>query len=56
MFGENLVLNSTTTNGTTTHQSGRKSEEGDGKLGNLYFVATKRTNDNTLIVKLASVD
>jgi alpha-N-arabinofuranosidase len=59
MFGENLgnlVLNSTAANSTITHQSVRKGEEGDGKLGNLYFVATKRTNDNTLIVKLASVD
>jgi alpha-N-arabinofuranosidase len=59
MFGENLgnfVLTSTAANGTITHQSVRKGEEGDGKLGNLYFVATKRTNDNTLIVKLASVD
>jgi alpha-N-arabinofuranosidase len=52
----NLVLNSTAANGTITHQSVRKGEEGDGKLGNLYFIATKRTNDNTLIVKLASVD
>jgi len=25
-------------------------------FGNFYFVATKRTNDNTLIVKLASID
>jgi hypothetical protein len=25
-------------------------------FGNLYFVATKRTNDNTLIVELASID
>ena len=59
MFGENLgniILNSTAANSTITHQSVRKGEEGDGKLGNLYFVATKRTNDNTLIVKLANVD
>ncbi len=59
MFGENLgnfILNSTAANSTITHQSVRKGEEGDGKLGNLYFVATKRTNDNTLIIKLASVD
>jgi alpha-N-arabinofuranosidase len=59
MFGENLgnfILNSTAVNSTISHQSVRKGEEGDGKLGNLYFVATKRTNDNTLIVKLASVD
>jgi alpha-N-arabinofuranosidase len=59
MFGENLgnfILNSTATNSTLTHQSVKKGEEGDGKLGNLYFVATKRTNDNTLIVKLASAD
>jgi hypothetical protein len=25
-------------------------------FGNLYFIATKRTNGNTLIVKLASID
>jgi alpha-N-arabinofuranosidase len=59
MFGENLgnfILNSTAVNSTMTHQSIRKGQEGDGKLGNLYFVATKRTNDNTLIVKFASVD
>ena len=59
MFGENLgdiILNSTAANSTITHQFVRKGEEGDGKLGNLYFVATKRTNDNTLIVKFASVD
>ncbi len=43
-------------NSTITHQSIRKGEEGDGKLGNLYFIATKRINDNTLIIKLASVD
>lgn len=59
MFGEhlgNLLLNSTATNCTMAHQSIAKGQEGDGKLGNLYFVATKRINDNTLIVKLASVD
>jgi len=59
MFGENLgdlFLNSTAANSNMKHQSVRKGEEGDGKLGNLYFVATKRTADNTLIVKLASVD
>jgi len=59
MFGENLgnfILNSTAANRTITHQSVRKGEEGDGKLGNLYFVATKRTNDNTLIVKFANID
>ena len=59
MFGEhlgNLLLNSTAANSTFNYQFVQKSQEGDGKLGNLYFVATKRTNDNTLIVKLASVD
>jgi alpha-N-arabinofuranosidase len=59
MFGQNLgdlFLNSTAANSTITHQSVRRGEEGDGKLGNLYFVATKRSSDNTLIVKLASVD
>jgi alpha-N-arabinofuranosidase len=59
IFGVNLgnfILNSTGANSTITHQSVRSGEEGDGKLGNLYFIATKRTNDNTLIVKLASVD
>ena len=59
MFGQNLgdlFLNSTATNSTMKHESVRRGEEGDGKLGNLYFVATKRTADNTLIVKLANVD
>ena len=59
MFAENLgniILNSTAANSNITHQFVRKGQEGDGKLGNLYFVATKRINDNTLIVKLASVD
>ncbi|CAF3269263.1 unnamed protein product, partial [Rotaria sp. Silwood2] len=31
-------------------------QEEDGKLGNLYFVATKRTNDSMLILKLANAD
>ena len=52
----NIVLHSTATNSSMTHKSVRKGKEGDGKLGNLYFVATKRTSDNTLILKLASVD
>jgi alpha-N-arabinofuranosidase len=59
MLGENLgdlILNSTAANSTITHQFVQKGQEGDGKFGNLYFVATKRTNDNTLIVKMASVD
>jgi hypothetical protein len=59
MFGENLgniILNSTGANSTMTHQFVQKGQEGDGKLGNLYFVAIKRTNDNTLIVKLANID
>lgn len=59
MFGVNLgdiVLNSTATNSSMTHASVRRGEEGDGKLGNLYFIATKNTTANTLIVKLASVD
>ena len=59
MFGQNLgdlYLNSTATNSTMSHESVRRGEEGDGKLGNFYFVATKRTTDNTLIVKLASAD
>ena len=59
MFGENLgniLLNSTATNTFMTHESVRRGGEGDGKLGNLYFVATKNTNNNTLIVKFASVD
>ncbi|CAF3001662.1 unnamed protein product [Rotaria sp. Silwood2] len=59
MFGENLgniMLNFTATNSTITHQFVQKREEGVSKFGNLYFVATKCTNDNTLIVKLASVD
>ena len=52
----NLLLNSTAFNGSMTDQNLRKGEEGDGKLGNLYFVATKRSSDNKLIVKLASTD
>jgi alpha-N-arabinofuranosidase len=59
MFGHNLgniLLNATAANSSMNHQSVQKGEEGDGKLGNLYFVATKRTVDNTLIVKLANVD
>ena len=59
MFGDNLgnvLLNCTAANSSMTHQSIQQGEEGDGKLGNLYFVATKYTNNNTLIIKLASVD
>ena len=52
----NIVLKSTATNSTMTHASIREGGEGDGKLGNLYFITTKRTDNNTLIVKLASVD
>ena len=59
IFGQNLgniILNSTATNSSFTHQSVEKGQEGDGKLGNLYFVATKRTNDSMLILKLANTD
>ena len=59
MFGNNLgnhLLNSTASKKSSTHWMVRKGEEGDGKLGNLYFVATKDTNSNVLIVKLANVD
>ena len=59
MFGDHLgdiVLNSTAANSSIIHQSVRPGEEGDGKLGSLYFVATKHINNNILIVKLASVD
>lgn len=60
IVGENLgdlLLNSTAANGSMFHHRDiRKGEEGDGKLGNLYFVATKRSSDNKVIVKLASVD
>lgn len=52
----NIILKSTAINSTMTHASVRQGGEGDGKLGNLYFIATKRTDNNTLIVKLASVD
>ncbi|CAF1210255.1 unnamed protein product [Rotaria magnacalcarata] len=51
-----MVLNSTATNSTITHPFVQKEEEGNDKFRNLYFVATKRTTDNTLIIKLASVD
>jgi hypothetical protein len=33
-----------------------KGQEEGGKLGNLYFIATKDTKNNTLIVKFANVD
>jgi alpha-N-arabinofuranosidase len=59
IFGQhlgNLLLNSTASNGTIAHENVRKGGEGDGKLGNLYFVATKDTNINSLIVKFANVD
>ncbi|CAF4768981.1 unnamed protein product, partial [Rotaria magnacalcarata] len=59
MFGQNLgniILNSTATNSSFTHQSVEKGQEGDGNLGNLYFVATKRTNDSMLILKLVNAD
>jgi len=59
MFGtnlDNIILKSTATNSTMTRESIHEDGEGDGKLGNLYFIATKDTNRNTLIVKLASVD
>ncbi|CAF1014166.1 unnamed protein product [Adineta ricciae] len=59
MFGANLgniILNSTATNSTMAHESVQEGGEGDGKLGNLYFTASKRTDNNTLIVKLVSVD
>ena len=59
MFSDHLgdiILNSTAMNSSIAHQSVRPGEEGDGKLGNLYFVATKHINNNTLIVKLVSVD
>ncbi|CAF1677718.1 unnamed protein product, partial [Adineta ricciae] len=59
MFGANLgniVLNSTATNSTMNHESVQEGGEGDEKLDNLYFIATKHTDSNTLIIKLASVD
>ncbi|UJR12186.1 hypothetical protein I4U23_016363 [Adineta vaga] len=52
----NLYLNSTASNGTIAHEKVQRGEEGDGKLGNLYFVATKNTGSNTLIIKFANVD
>jgi alpha-L-arabinofuranosidase len=59
MFGANLgniILKSTAANSTITHETVHQGGEGDGKLGNLYFIATKHINNNTLIVKLANVD
>ena len=59
IFGEhlgNIILNSTASNGSFTHQSVRRGEEGDGKLGNLYFVASKLLTDEKLIVKFANID
>jgi alpha-N-arabinofuranosidase len=57
MFGQhlgNLLLSSTASNGSIAHENVQKGGEGDGKLGNLYFVATKDTNNNILIVKFAN--
>ena len=59
MFGQHLgdlVLNSTAHHSEVEPESVRKGQEGDGKLGKLYFVATKDTKSQTLIVKFASVD
>lgn len=59
LFSVNLadfVLNSTASNVSFTRENFSTGDEGDGKLGNLYFIATKRIQDNSLIVKLASSD
>ncbi|CAF3503492.1 unnamed protein product [Rotaria sp. Silwood1] len=61
MFGEhvgNIVLNSTAykNNNKKKQQNVHKGEEGDGKLDKLYFIATKDTKNNTLIIKFANVD
>ncbi len=52
---DDIILKSTAVNSSMIHQSVWPGE-GDEKLGNLYCVATKHTNNNTLILKLASVD
>lgn len=57
IFGTNLgnmLLKSGATNANVTTVTA--GGEGDGKIGNLYFVATKDTTNNHLIVKLANVD
>lgn len=60
MFGQhlgNIVLNSTAhKNNQMKQYTVRKGEEGDGKLGNLYFIATKDRKNNILIIKFANVD
>ena len=59
MFGQhlgNIVLNSTAQKKDAEVTMVTKGQEGDGKLGNLYFIATKNTKTSTMIVKLASVD
>lgn len=59
MFSNNLgdlLLHSTAVNSSMTHQSVEFHNEGDGKLGNFYFVATKNVKNNSLILKMASID
>ena len=59
MFGEhlgNIVLESSARENDMQQIRVQKGGEGDGKLDKLYFVATKDTKDNTLIVKFASID
>ena len=59
MFGQHLgdiVLNSNAHKNDFQTSCIQKGEEGDGKIGHLYFVASKDTKNNTLIVKFASVD
>ena len=60
MFGQylgNIIVNSTASkNKNIKHDSIQKGEEGDGKLDKLYFIATKNTKNNTLIIKFANVD
>ncbi|CAF4052480.1 unnamed protein product [Rotaria sp. Silwood2] len=60
MFGQhlgNIILNSTAyKNNNKKSYNVHKGQEGDGKLDKLYFIATKDTKNNTLIVKFANVD
>jgi alpha-N-arabinofuranosidase len=59
MFGQhlgNIIVNSTAHKDNRNSDTVQKGQEGDGKLGKLYFVATKYTKNNTLIVKFANVD
>jgi alpha-L-arabinofuranosidase len=59
LFGQhmgNIVLHSMAHKNRLEQLNFIKGQEGDGKLDQLYFIATKNTINNTLIVKLANTD